>query len=199
MLAVMKTRAGAAVILLVALLATGCSAEPTSQPAPTIAEAGGTSTPSPSPTVEAPATSDRGNLVKAVGDSFGLSGPDGASVATFVVTAINVDPTCPAEFAEPSEYGHLVRLDIEGETTAELPGDLFFAGGTWTAIAENGTTFNGDPWSYASVSCLTDAERFPSMVGPGERVAGAVILDVPTAHGIIVWEPEPGLSWEWTY
>lgn len=66
-------------------------------------------------------------------------------------------------------------------------------------MPENGTTFNGDPWSIAAISCQNDAERSPRTVGPVERVAVAVILDVPTAHGVIVWEPEPGLSWEWSF
>lgn len=195
----MKIRGSVMSLGIVALALAGCTSEAGQQPAPSVEPA---VSPSPSATDEAastaPAESARGNLIKQVGDVFGLGSSD-ESVASFVVKSITVDAACTSEFAEAPEFGHFLRLDIEGETTADLPGDLYFAGGSWSAVAENGTTFNGDPWSYAAASCINDVERLPSIIGPGERVAGAVILDVPTEHGVVVLSPEAGLGWEWEY
>lgn len=200
MLTSMKTRSTALALGIVAMILVGCSPAPSSKDAAPSVEPAVSSSPSETPedVAEKPAESERGNLIKKVGDVFGLGSVD-ESVASFVVTNITVDPQCTSEFAEAPEFGHFVRLDVEGETTADLPGELYFAGGSWSAIADNGTTFNGDPWSYAAVTCVDDVERLPSIIGPGERVAGAVILDVPTPSGVLVLSPEPGLGWEWEY
>lgn len=200
MLTSMKIRSTALALGIVAIALAGCTSAPPSDKAAPSVESAVSPSPSQTPedTSDEPAKSERGNLIKNVGDVFGLGTSD-ESVASFVVTKITVDPQCTSEFAEAPEHGHFVRLDIEGETTADLPGELYFAGGSWTAIADNGTTFNGDPWSYTAVTCVDDVDRFPSIIGPGERVAGAVILDVPTPTGVLVLSPEPGLGWEWKY
>lgn len=180
---------------------TGCSASTTAEPAPSVSSAGSTSeanTPSPTATTATPTKSDRGNLIKKAGDAFGFT-YDGQQVANFVVTGVTVDPKCNGEFVDPAEFGHFVKLDVQGETTASLPDDIFMASGAWSAVAENGTTFNGDPWSMAAAGCMKETDRLPNIIGAGERVAGAVILDVPTPHGIIVLDLGNGASWEWAY
>lgn len=195
----MNSTPTAAAALIALLVLTGCSAAST-PPAPSVEPAAPTAsdTPTPAPSSDSPTTSDRGNLIKDVGDSFGFA-VDGADAATFVITSITVDPDCSAEYAESPEFGHFVKLDIEGETTAALREDVFIAGGSWSVVADNGTTFNGDPWSYGAVSCLPQTEMLPPIIGPGERVAGAVVLDVPTTQGTIVLDLGNGAAWEWQY
>lgn len=199
MLTIMKIRHGAVALSLLALILAGCTAAPDAQPAPSVEPA--TSTPSPTPTASAaePTQSERGNLVKEVGDTFGLGAEGGGSLASFVVTKITVDPQCTSEFAEAPEHGHFVRLDVEGETAPELEQELYFASGSWFVVAENGTTFNGDPWSLAAAGCMDQTERLPSIIGPGERLSGAVLLDVPTPHGTIIMKTDSGSGWEWAY
>lgn len=198
----MRTRTVTAIVAAGILALTGCS--PTDRPVspPSVSPAGGTATPdatsTPSASASAPAKSPRGNLIKQAGDTFGF-GENGDQAANFVVSMITVDAPCTSQFADSPEFGHFIRLDIEGETTASLSQDIFMASGAWFAVAENGTTFNGDPWNMAAAGCLNETERLPSIIGPGERVAGAVLLDVPTAHGVIVLDLGDGLSWEWAY
>ncbi len=199
MLTTMKIRHSAVALFIAALALTGCTPSPSESAAPTVPPA---ATPSSSPSSDAaaePTTSDRGNVIKAVGDTFGLSAKDGSSVASFVVNAITVDPGCTSEYAEAPEHGHFVRLDVSGETTATLPDDLYFASGSWFVVADNGTTFNGDVWSMAAAACMDQTERLPNIIGAGERVTGAVILDVPTPHGVIILQSPGSGGWEWEY
>lgn len=58
---------------------------------------------------------------------------------------------------------------------------------------------NGDPWNMASNSCLTETERFLAVVGPGERVSGSIVLDVPTPTGVVVFAPFSDIAGEWSY
>lgn len=194
----MKIRRSAVAFAILALALTGCTPAPSAPPASSVPPA----TPPSSPSSEAsgePVESDRGNLIKAVGEAFGLGAEDGTAMASFVVNAITVDPGCTSEYAEAPEHGHFVRLDVSGETTAALTDDLYFASGSWFVVADNGTTFNGDPWSMAAAACMDQAERLPNIIGAGERVTGAVILDVPTPHGVIILESPAGGGWEWEY
>ncbi|MCI2958266.1 hypothetical protein MN032_11205 [Agromyces atrinae] len=189
-------RAALTVLFVGALALTGCtSSAPTPVAAPTVEPA----TPAATPDATAPAaeTSTRGNLVKTVGQTFGATDPvTGDQVANFRVTAITVDPACTGEYASASDNGHFVKLDVEGETLPELGEDIYLTG--WNVIAENGTTFNGLAESGASSMCLGFNEQLPIRIGPGERVAGSIVLDVPTASGVLVL-PFGGGAWEWSY
>ncbi|KIC66312.1 hypothetical protein RM50_12320 [Pseudarthrobacter phenanthrenivorans] len=74
------------------------------------------------------------------------------------------------------------------------------AGYAWKAVADNGTTFNGDLSTYPAFTCFTAAERFPSALGPGEKATGMLVVDVPTATGVLVHKQGfMPLGWEWEY
>lgn len=193
------------IIAAAAVVVVGCAPTAPTEPAPAPStptiEPAVPDTPSPEPTEDqasAAGTSPRGNLIKRVGEVFGFGDSIDALDASFVVTSITVDPGCTGEFAESPENGHFVRIDIEGETSSAFADQMYFSG-TWKVIAENGTTFNGNPDSLAAWSCLADAEMIPSVVGPGERVAGSMVLDVPTASGVIVLDMTGQGGWEWEY
>lgn len=168
------------------------TAAPSASPTPTVAP------PSTTPPAEEPKRSARGNIIRKAGERFGFT-ENGEQAARFLVSAITVDPKCTDPYAEAPEFGHFVRMDIKGSTTTALTQDIFIAGGAWFAVTQNGMTFNGDPWNMAAAGCLKETERLPSIIGPGERVEGAVLLDVPTEHGVIVLDLGDGLAWEWAY
>lgn len=200
-----KTFKGAAVLLALGLALTGCtstSAVPLSSPA--VEEAGPSEpavseTPTPSPTTDT-AMSARGNLIKNIGDPFGVTSEAGEQLATFVVTGITVDPPCTSDYASAPENGHFVKLDIQGETFPEFTaGDMLLNEGIFKVIAENGTTFNGYVGSGAAFGCLNPEERFPSTFGPAERMSGSLVLDVPTPTGVIVADNFGLGGWEWVY
>jgi hypothetical protein len=126
------------------------------------------------------------------------------TVASFVINSIQVDPVCTNSSAMPTKNGHFVALDVSMETMPELAESVNpqfgLAGYAWKVIADNGTTFNGDLMSFPSVMCLTDAERFPSALGPGEKATGKIILDVPTPTGVLVHKQGfMPTGWEWSY
>jgi hypothetical protein len=178
-----------------------CSVSTPPPPAPEVDAAGPSSAPDtePTPTQTAAPTSERGNLVKNIGDTFSITPEDSDEIlAAFTVTGITVDPECTGEFAEEAENGHLVKIDIEGQTEPTMTdGDFYFGG--WRVIAENGTTFNGNTSTVATYSCLPDEQLLPVSIGPGERVAGSVVLDVPTASGVVVLPIVGNNGWEWVY
>jgi len=90
------------------------------------------------------------------------------------------------------------------ETTPDLAQSVNpqfgLAGYGWKAVADNGTTFNGDLGSFPAFMCFGDAERFPSALGPGEKATGKIVLDVPTATGVLIHKQGfMPIGWEWEY
>lgn len=189
-----------------ALLLAACSGTPQSSPtAPSVEPATGAS--SAAATSASPAgtgsKSSRGNLVKLVGEGASVTDKD-KTVASFVINSIQVDAQCTNQYAQPSENGHFVALNISMETDpalAESVNPQFgLAGYAWKAVADNGTTFNGDIMTASSFMCLNDEETFPSALGPGEKATGTIMLDVPTPTGVLVHKQGfMATGWEWEY
>lgn len=147
-----------------------------------------------------PPVSDRGNLIKAVGEPAGISQPGSTENAVdFVVVSIETDPSCTGEFAaeHPVENGSLVRVQMEVSTSATYDGVFMPHSVNWKWIDANGVTMNGSPDSTAAYACITDAERLPIQIGPGEKAAGAIMFDVTGTEGTLVFSQGPDAGWEW--
>lgn len=198
----MKSKVMGSLVCLPLLLA-GCGGAPQASPsAPTVQPASANPSASPSATASGPKSS-RGNLVKKVGEGASVT-DKGKTVASFVINSIQVDPKCTNTSAMPSEHGHFVALDVSMETAPELAESVVpkfgLSGYGWKAIADNGTTFNGNVTTFAAVMCYTDTERFPSSLGPGEKATGKLVLDVPTPTGVLVQQQGfMPFGWEWEY
>lgn len=168
------------------------------------------------PNVEAPTSdavetadeelSSRGNLVLEPGDPVVVTGyeDDNLEAATFVVKSVEVDPTCTNAYVQEPENGHFVVLEIEVETAKEPDfteatyGSFYVGSGAFKVIAKNGTTVNEVDGS--GYSCFDQAEQLPGNLGAGERATGKVVLDVPSAEGVIVYNnfvapDRPGYEW----
>lgn len=67
-------------------------------------------------------------------------------------------------------------------------------------VGANGTTFNGMLGGH-SYGCIPQAETFPMQgMGPAEKVAAKVVLDVPAGPGTLVFKPLFANSgWEYSY
>lgn len=202
----MKVKTLGAVALLPIMLA-GCGgAASTSPTAPTVAPATSVQADAASPSASATAASaksSRGNIIKTPGEGASVTDKD-KTVASFVVNSIKVDAACTNKYASKAENGHFVILDVSMETMPELAQSVNpqfgLAGYAWKAIAANGTTFNGDVFTAAAYMCLDDAERFPSALGPDEKATGKIVLDVPTATGVLVHQQGfMPTGWEWAY
>lgn len=154
-------------------------------------------TAAPEPSADEPTRSERGNIVKKVGEVGEIG--DSPEVE-FTVTGITVDPVCTREYAQASKYGHFVKLDFDITTTKDAEGD--FGLSFWKWINADGTTANADPSTGNGSACLPEAETVPRSIGPAEKVSGSVILDVPSTEGFLVLNPSYGVStgfesWEW--
>ncbi len=137
--------------------------------------------------------SERGNIVKAVGEVAGyVDNETGASLARFLVQDIVDSGECATTEVVP-ENGRFVRVDIQAEVAPELaqayeraglPPELFF--GTWDYIDPNGIKSNTSPFTLLSSQCLPPNEQLPMSVLPGERALGSIVLDVPAGPGTLV-------------
>lgn len=144
----------------------------------------------PTPTPESD-KSVRGNLLMSVGDIGTVSDNATGNVhVKFTVTGIK-PIKCDQEFSRPSENGQLIAVDITAETTPELAQDPFpkytLSSHDFKFIDNNGTTYTGNLGSVATYSCIADNLTFPADgMGPAEKLAAKIVLDVPKPHGILV-------------
>jgi hypothetical protein len=108
---------GAAALLTLSL--SGCSGAPQSSPtAPSVEPATASATPTATPT-PTDAKSPRGNLIKMPGQAASVTDND-ATVASFVVKSIKLDPKCTSPSAMKPKNGHFLVLDVAMETTPAL-------------------------------------------------------------------------------
>lgn len=204
----MKKSLGA--LALVALLSlTACDAESNSPAAPQVDAAGDSAAHSESaePKAEEPKRSDRGNILKEIGQGAGTYSADTKEqFASFVINSIEVDPVCtgPSAAQYPAENGHMLVLDVSIETFPalnELDWPTFgLAPYSMKVIAPNGTTSNANLGTTAAQVCLPDSETIPASVGPAEKVRGKLVLDSELPSGILViTEGGSPTGWEYNF
>lgn len=150
-----------------------------------------------------PELSQRGNLVKAMGEEAALLDPNGEPMVTFTVHSIT-EGTCTEPFAEPPENGQYIFLDVSLSTAPDLLQDYgsaeFGLVGGWEVITPSGQTSNAMLESFGAFTCLPEAQQLPSWLGPGESARGTVVLDVPTPSGTLMFHDLiDSTGWEWKY
>ncbi|MGN7149190.1 hypothetical protein ACTHQ6_09390 [Arthrobacter sp. SAFR-179] len=191
-----------------ALLLAGCSGTPQSSPtAPTVEPIGSSSASAASTPAPTSSKSARGNIVKQFGQGANITDTqhDNKEIVNFTVNSI-APATCTGQYAQPAENGHLIAVDIAAETKPELAEAVMtsyhLSPSSFKFVADNGTTYNGNLGTAATFSCLPDPELFPSAgLGPGEKAAGKIVIDVPAPSGILVLKA-PGSStngWEYKF
>lgn len=210
----MKITKSLAALTLTALLGlTACGSEQAAPDAPAVDAAGKSSSPtatateSAEPKEDEPERSDRGNLIKEIGQGAGVYDLDSKDpLATFVVNAIEVDPVCNAEYAAdyPPENGHLLALDVSIETFPEL------AESDWPTfslnpysmkiVAPNGTTSNAELSTMATYNCFDDSVMVPSAgLGPAEKATGKIVLDSEVPAGTLIITQGGTIGWEYEF
>jgi len=205
----------AATTILLALALAGCSGaatEPAAKPSDPVtadvdAVESATATPTQAPEQPEADTSQRGNLVKAIGETAGLLDRPGGEVwAEFQVTGIELGAECTAEFAEPAENGQFLVLSISMSTGTEWPADfqgmtLDFNPNDFSVVGPDGITENNLA-TFATYSCLPEGEIMADTIGPGENIVGKVVLDTAAPSGVVVYRPwyaAGSLGWEWPF
>jgi hypothetical protein len=209
-----KTVSAVALIAGLGLSLSGCgntesSGNATPSPAASVSvEALAPSTPSPT---AAPSKSPRGNFMKEVGQTSGLADNNGNRTVSFTVNSISPDAPCTGPYAEPAVNGHIVLLDVSVETFPELAdpsggySEFDMSAGMFKFVGTNGTTFNGDLNTQGAYMCLPDEENITQNgrgIGPAEKVTGKLALDLPEAHGTLIFQTyltSSSTGWEWTF
>jgi len=151
-----------------------------------------------------PARSDRGNLIKQLGEEGGYGNPedpDGPNVFTFAVDAIRVDQPCDSGFADAPDNGHFIGIDIRAATTADFSSDWFiqFTADHFEVIGPDGLTITNV--SGRGYSCMDDSSAFTlDTLGPAQQYAGTVVIDSPVTSGTLVYKaPGEPDGWEWQF
>lgn len=207
------------------LLLVGCSSsEPESdvdQNAPLDSESVAADEPSPDPSMietpeqletpepeevpednSGPVISDRGNLVKEIGELGGVVNEAEEFLISFIVSDIDADFDCTTDFADKPENGKFVGLKFEVTTDSSLADEaepsFWLSPYDFSAWDEDGKRVN-DPVGAALV-CISDSEALPSPMGPGEVAEGWIVLDLPenaAAAGFGILTAEGMGGWEW--
>jgi len=170
---------------------------------PAVQSSEATETTEPSPAQ--PATNDRGNLVKALGEDASITDENGDAVVTFAVDTITVDPACTSDYSEPAENGHFIAAAMRVSTASGVNDTLGYFDinpNSFSYIGPDGVT-QTNLATFAAYACISDSEQFPSGgFGPGQQYVGTVVLDVPDTSGSLIFAPSglglPG-GWEWTF
>lgn len=200
-----KSMAAAALVAMIAL--GGCSTQSEAQ-APKVDAAGESSTPATESAApekeEGPKKSDRGNIIKELGEGAGVSNYEKESIAEFVVNGITVDPACTAEYSAPPENGHFIALDVSVKTYPELAEDSYpkfdLNPHGMKIIAPNGTTSNVNLATGPAYMCLPEIETLPSGgIGPAENVTGKIVIDSEIPAGTLVITLDGMLGWEYEF
>ena len=185
----------------------GCSAAtPPAPNAPNVKaiESGSTDSPasSPSSSTPPPMKSDRGGLIKVVGQPASMTNADNQPIVEFVITKIDTKPKCDGPYPEKSQNGTLIALKMDVQTYKEMNSEegisSFDAGSYgWKYISPEGTTFNGELGGIGAFSCMKESKTLPGNIGPAEKVTGWIVLDVPKADGTLILDPNWNGGWEW--
>jgi hypothetical protein len=209
-----KTMSAVALLAGLSLSLSGCgntapSGDATPSPAASVSvEALAPSTPSPT---AVPSKSPRGNYIKEVGQTGGVADKDDNRLVSFTVNSISPDAPCTGPYAEPPVNGHIVLLDVSVETFPELAdpnggySEFNMSPGMFKFVGTNGTTFNGNLDTPGAYMCLSDGESITQNgrgIGPAEKVTGKLALDLPEAHGTLIFQTyltSSGTGWEWTF
>lgn len=148
-----------------------------------------------------PETSERGNRVKHIGDTAYIYADASKKTewARWTVTNITLDAPCTNEYAEPSENGHMVVMDVTVQTTKDLPTDQpLYLGvtGDWQYVLKDGTISNA-PVNGSAALCLPRADVLPDVIGTASKAQGKIVFDLPTTDGYLVYKDGDVTGWEY--
>ncbi|NKG22186.1 DUF4352 domain-containing protein [Paeniglutamicibacter terrestris] len=148
------------------------------------------------------ATSDRGLTVYEVGDAIDFYASDSQAISgTMTINKVRPSVKCDANemIVDDPENGRFVGIDVSIVTpkaSSEGSGDFSLNTSAFSAVAENGTTMNGDAWSFAAYTCME--ENIKTSLGPGRKATGTLILDIPKGDSVVTYEDfyNGGGGWE---
>lgn len=148
---------------------------------------------------------DRGNLdVEEEAPAVFRDLDHGTEFAAFTANNVTANFECTADDAPQSINGQFVALDFDIEAYEELAKSGFpyfylsvHEFRAWDAEGESVI----DPVGNAE-ACITEDERVPSPIDPGEHQSGLVVLDMPEGAGSASFTLggfQGSYGWEWSW
>jgi hypothetical protein len=158
------------------------------------------------PVPDAPAgdRSERGNVVKQVGETAAFGPTQDQLVVKFVVDKITVGAKCTADYAQPAERGTFVKVDMRAETDPTMPANGLYMINGWdfSTVGADGVT-ESDLVTGAGSSCIDPNEALSNQpFSPGSKYRGSIVLDTKNTSGVLVLKPAFMATtggWEWQY
>lgn len=133
---------------------------------------------------------ERGSIAKEFGETAGLTSSLGAVVMDFVVTNPRA-ATCDEPDVTP-QHGRFVAVDVAITTHDDPEGllrQVFIANG-WEFVGADGSSVKASTFDAAT------CEYPEGELRPNRTYQHTVVLDVPKAPGVAVFDPGNG-GWEW--
>lgn len=162
--------------------------------------------------VETVELTERGTLSMKPGASAMASAPDHGELASMKVHSIEVDPVCTGSYVRAPQNGHFVVMDVSVEvaphSTLTDAGVLYdsvsMRQGGFRTVDKDGNVTPGNDIIGNGYGCLPEGSEIATDIRAGEKAAGQIIFDVPTAEGVIILPDLLGQSpgtqgWEWAY
>lgn len=136
-----------------------------------------------------PATSERGLLLYAPGETVELEGADGKPVISLTVTSLSVQDTCPVDGGKPSSGAFaLVQVEATFEQASDAdaqPRPLVLSPDAWSYYPVDGPRYDGELGTTAAASCQQAGNALPAELKPGSTVRGTLVLDIPERTGAL--------------
>lgn len=161
----------------------------------------------PAPSAPTGEQSERGNLIKKLGEPAAF-GPTASGqvdpVVTFAVDKITVGAKCTSAYPQPAEHGNLVRVDLRAETAKTLPPDGFYmiSGWDFSTVGADGITETQLVTGPAAM-CLDESDMFHGQqFAPASKYRGSIVIDTKNSSGVLVLKPSFMMTtggWEWEY
>lgn len=156
-------------------------------------------TPTPEPIATDPVISERGYVVKEMGEpAFLIDSEVGDTLVTITISSITPNFTCTLPDAPPPAFGTHLAVSIEiavADRVAEVdPGFFTVDQDAFRVFDTDGVAAQVDP----AVGCVEPIEVIPAEIQPGETVSGLVILDSVPTSGFLAWQygTENSGGWE---
>ena len=149
-------------------------------------------------------TNDRGNIEKKIGEEAGvLDSETGDQLLTFAVDSITPDVACDtSEYSEPEvpQNGHFTKVDLRVSTAPALGVDSYttISASDFKFIGPDGLTVS-DLGTFGAFSCLDEGGFASEALGPGQKYAGSIVLDLPATTGTLIFAPYFGQTGGWEY
>ncbi|WP_236796883.1 hypothetical protein [Amycolatopsis sp. GM8] len=139
-----------------------------------------------------------------IGEQARFTGSRGGGVElVLTITQLKIDGRCTAPYAQKSENGHFLFVDVSVETSPTMSSsysaNLLNPQG-FSIIGPDGITETGGSLSSSpSFGCVPRSKMLPLTLSPGQKYTGTIVLDTRNTRGKLLLTPI-GLdmdTWYW--